>query len=104
MRQNVAVQKFNVTANIQEGRRVIDLAETRGVLGFVPREEAAARRLGLGQFLCGVAQRATSVNRLGDRCRQALAFERRQGGVEDGVGTAKRAEKLSGHTRTQAGG
>jgi hypothetical protein len=34
----VTIQKFNVSANIQKGRRIINLTEALRVLGLVPRE------------------------------------------------------------------
>ena len=67
-------EKFYVSKHIEEGRRIVDFAEARRVLGFVPGEEFATRRLGCGQFLCGVAEGAARVNGLRYCCWEMVAL------------------------------
>jgi hypothetical protein len=74
-RDDVAAQKLNVSAHIQERRRIVDLLEALGVLGLVPREQSATCRLYLSQLLGGIADGATRVEGLGDRSGEALALE-----------------------------
>jgi hypothetical protein len=44
----VLAEKLYVPKHIQEGRRIVDLAKTGRVRGFVPGEELATGRLGCG--------------------------------------------------------
>ena len=102
-RNHVAIQKFNVSANIQEGRRIVNLAQPLRVFRFVPREQTAACGLGLSQLLRGSAQGLARMDGLRDGGRQALGFQRGQRGVENRVGAAEFAQQFSGHARAQAG-
>jgi hypothetical protein len=49
----MAIQKFNVSAHIQEGWWVVNLAQALRVLRLVPSEQADSGGLGLGEFLGG---------------------------------------------------
>ena len=77
------VEKFNVSADIQKGRRIVDFAKAGRICGFIPCEQVTASRLGCCQLLCSIAERAARVNRLRDRRGQMVAFELRERGVEN---------------------
>ena len=98
-----AVQKFNVSEDIQQGWWVANLAQALGVLRLVPGEQANSGGLRLGEFLGRSAHRLAGVDHLGDGCRQAVRFQLGERGVENGFGAAHCAEEFSGHACTQAG-
>src|SRR5271154_547421 len=50
-RNRMAIQKFNVSAYIQEGRRIEDLSKPRRILRFIPSKHLAAILFGLSNFL-----------------------------------------------------
>jgi hypothetical protein len=91
---HATVQKFNVSGDIEQRRRIVNLPEPCGVLGFIPCEQSAARSLDLRQFLCRVAQRPPRMEGLGDRCRRALPFERRWRRAENRLGALGFGQQL----------
>jgi hypothetical protein len=50
-RNQVTIQKSNVSANIREGWRVANLAQSLRILGLVPGKQADSGGLSLGQLL-----------------------------------------------------
>jgi hypothetical protein len=76
-------EKFNLSADIQKGRRIVDFAKAGRICGFVPGKQLTASRLGRCQLLRSIAERAARVNRLRDRRGQMVAFELREGGVKN---------------------
>jgi hypothetical protein len=88
----VAVQKFCVSADIQEGWRIVNLAEEMRIGGFIPSDEAVASLLGLGQFLRGGGHGLSRMDGLGDRCWKALTLKGGERGVEYGFGAAELTE------------
>ena len=52
-------EKFNVSANIQKRRWVVDFAEANRVLRFIPGQQATSSGLRLRQFLGRIAQLVT---------------------------------------------
>ena len=99
---DVAVQKFHVSADIEEWWRVVDFAEPRRILGFVPSEQAAADGLNLGKLAGGVAERAARMQALGDRRGQLLRFQGGKRGVEDGIRAAELTQQLPGSACAEA--
>ena len=77
------VEKFNVSADIQQGRRIVDFAKAGRILGFIPRQQFTASRLGCCQLLRSIAEGAARVNCLRDRRGQMVAFKFRERGVEN---------------------
>ena len=101
-RNQMTVQKFNVSAHIEERRRIVNFAQALRILGFVPGEQPNTGGLGLGQFFRGSAQRLPGMERLRYRGGQALRFQFGQRGVENRVRAAHLPQQLSGHACAQA--
>src|SRR5580704_3270954 len=80
----VAIQKFNVSADIQEGWRVVNLAKTLRVLRLVPGEQANSSGLSLGQFFRSGAHGLAAMDHLRDGWRQAVGLQLIERGVENG--------------------
>ena len=99
----VAIQKFNISADIEKRRRVVNLAQALGVFGLVPGEQADSGGLRLGEFLGGGAERLARVDGLRYGGGQAMRFQFGERSAENAVGAAHRGEKFSGHARAEAG-
>ena len=99
----MAIQKFNVSADIQEGRWVINFAQALGIFRFVPCKQADSGSLRLGQFLGGGAHWLAGMDGLGHGCWEAVGLQLGERCVENGFGAAQCAEEFSGHARAEAG-
>ena len=99
----MAIQKFHVSADIQEGRGIVDLAEEARILGFLPGEQLAAGLLSLSHFLCRSAHRLAGMDGLSDGGGKMLRLQGRQGGIEHAFGAAEFAEKFACHTGAKTG-
>src|SRR5277367_4448020 len=99
----MAVQKLNVSASIQEGRWVINLAQALRILRLVPCEQADSGSLRLRQFLGGGAHRLAGMDGLGHGRWEAMRLQLGERCVEYSLGAAQCAEEFSGHARAEAG-
>jgi hypothetical protein len=84
-RNLVAIQKFNISANIEHRRRIINFAQTLRVLRLVPCVQPDSGGLRLGSFLDSGAERLARVNRLRNGCRQAMRFQFGERSVENPI-------------------
>jgi photosystem II stability/assembly factor-like uncharacterized protein len=99
----MAIEKFFLANEIQEGRRIVNLKQALRVVRLIPRDQGDASGLGCGKFLGSVAQRAFAVDGLRDGGGQVMRFKLSERSGENLLRPAERAQELSGHAGAQAG-